>query len=180
MRNISLAAFVCAVACSIGPRADAADKIPGVTDTQIRIGQTMPYSGPASAYAIQGQVEQAYFRKLNERGGINGRKVELISLDDAYSPPKTVEQTRKLVESDEVLLIYGTLGTPTNSSIQEYLNIKKVPQVLILSGASKWSDHFDPSRSEAVPNCTDTGCSAGSTTACPNGPTITAAWGNRS
>lgn len=117
---------------------------PGVSDTEITIGQTMPYSGPASAYGIQGTVEIAYFKKLNEKGGINGRKVNLISLDDAYSPPKTVEQTRKLVENDNVMAIYGTVGTPPNSSIHKYLNSKKIPQILISSGASKWNDpkHF--------------------------------------
>lgn len=113
---------------------------PGVTDTEIKIGQTMPYSGPASAYGIVGLVEQAYFKSLNAKGGINGRKINLISLDDAYSPPKTVEQTRKLVESDEVLLIYGSVGTLTNTAVHKYLNGKKVPQVLISTGGSKWND----------------------------------------
>lgn len=113
---------------------------PGVTDTEIKIGQTMPYSGPASAYSILGIVEQAYFKNLNDKGGINGRKINLISMDDAYSPPKTVEQTRKLVESDEVLLIYGSIGTPTNTAVHKYLNSKKVPQVLISTGGSKWND----------------------------------------
>ncbi|MBN8963429.1 MAG: ABC transporter substrate-binding protein [Rhizobiales bacterium] len=113
---------------------------PGVTDTEVKIGQTMPYSGPASAYSILGLVERAYFNNLNAKGGINGRKINLISLDDAYSPPKTVEQTRKLVESDEVLLIYGSIGTPTNTAVHKYLNGKKVPQVLISSGGSKWND----------------------------------------
>lgn len=113
---------------------------PGVTDTEIKIGQTMPYSGPASAYSILGFVEQAYFKNLNDKGGINGRKINLISMDDAYSPPKTVEQTRKLVESDEVLLIYGSIGTPTNTAVHKYLNGKKVPQVLISTGGSKWND----------------------------------------
>ncbi|MFC0283610.1 ABC transporter substrate-binding protein [Camelimonas abortus] len=113
---------------------------PGVSDAEIRIGQTMPYSGPASAYGVQGAVEVAYFRRLNEKGGINGRKVNLISLDDAYSPPKTVEQTRKLVENENVLAMYGTVGTPTNTAVHRYLNQKKVPQILISTGASKWND----------------------------------------
>ncbi|MFC0283611.1 ABC transporter substrate-binding protein [Camelimonas abortus] len=116
---------------------------PGVSDTEIRLGQTMPYSGPASAYGLQGVVQQAFFRELNEKGGINGRKINLISLDDAYSPPKAVEQTRKLVENEEVLAIYGSLGTPSNTAIQKYLNSKKIPHILISTGASKWND---PSR----------------------------------
>ncbi len=113
---------------------------PGVTDTEIKFGQTMPYSGPASAYSIQGVVEQAYFKLLNQRGGIHGRRINLILLDHAYNPPKVVEQTRRLVEDDEVLAIVGTLGTPTNSAIHKYLNAKKVPHILIASGATKWND----------------------------------------
>jgi ABC-type branched-subunit amino acid transport system substrate-binding protein len=113
---------------------------PGVTDTEIKIGQTMPYSGAASAYSQYGKIETAYFNMLGEQGGINGRKIKLISLDDGYSPPKTVEQTRKLVEQDNVLLIFGTVGTPTNSAIQKYLNAKKVPQLFPASGATKWGD----------------------------------------
>jgi branched-chain amino acid transport system substrate-binding protein len=113
---------------------------PGVTDTEIRIGNIMPYSGPLSAYGITGRAEAAYFRKINAEGGINGRKIKFISYDDAYTPPKTVEQARKLVESDEVFLIFGTLGTPTNTAIQKYMNAKKVPQLFVQSGASKWND----------------------------------------
>lgn len=113
---------------------------PGVTDAEIKLGQTMPYSGPASAYGLQGVVQQAFFKELNARGGVNGRKINLISLDDGYSPPKAVEQTRKLVESEDVLAIYGSLGTPSNSATQKYLNSKKVPQILISSGASRWND----------------------------------------
>jgi len=120
--------------------AEAAEYGPGVTDTEIKIGQTMPYSGPASAYAVVGHVEQAYFDMVNAKGGVNGRKVKLISLDDGYSPPKTVEQTRKLVEQDEVLAVIGSLGTATNSAVQKYLNAKKVPQLLISTGATKWND----------------------------------------
>ena len=105
---------------------------PGVTDAEIRIGQTVPYRGPLSALAIFGRVETAYLRKINEAGGINGRKVTLISLDDAFSLPKTVEQTRKLVEDDGVLAIVGSTGTPTNLAIAKYLNANKVPQILIL------------------------------------------------
>jgi branched-chain amino acid transport system substrate-binding protein len=112
----------------------------GATDTEIKIGNIMPYSGPLSAYGVIGEAEAAYFRMINEQGGINGRKISFISYDDAYSPPKTVEQARKLVESDEVLLIFSPLGTPTNSSIHKYMNAKKVPQLFISSGASKWDD----------------------------------------
>ncbi|KJC47914.1 ABC transporter substrate-binding protein [Bradyrhizobium sp. LTSP857] len=112
----------------------------GATDTEIRIGNIMPYSGPASAYAVIGQTEDAYFNKVNAEGGINGRKVKFISYDDAYSPPKTVEQARKLVESDGVLLIFGSLGTSTNGAIRKYMNEKKVPQLFVASGASKWND----------------------------------------
>ncbi|MBR0963251.1 ABC transporter substrate-binding protein [Bradyrhizobium diazoefficiens] len=120
----------------------AADKQydPGASDTEIKIGQTMPYSGPASAYGTQGRTEAAYWKMINSQGGINGRKVTLLSMDDGYSPPKTVEQTRKLVEQDEILANIGSLGTPTNSSIQKYLNGKKVPHILISTGASKWND----------------------------------------
>lgn len=113
---------------------------PGVTDTEVKLGQTMPYSGPASAYGLQGVIQQAFFKEINDKGGINGRKINLISLDDGYSPPKAVEQTRKLVESDGVLAIYGSLGTPSNTATQKYLNSKKIPQILISSGASKWND----------------------------------------
>lgn len=122
--------------------ASAAD--PGVTDTSIKLGNTMPFSGPASGYSAVGKTETAYFKMLNDKGGINGRKVELISLDDGYSPPKTVEQTRRLVEQDEVFAMVGSLGTPTNIAVQKYLNAKKVPQVVPFSGASRWNDakHF--------------------------------------
>src|SRR5438477_10617708 len=112
----------------------------GATDTEIKIGNIMPYSGPASAYGVIGKTEEAYFRKINAEGGINGRKINFVSYDDAYSPPKTVEQARKLVESDEVLLIFNPLGTPPNSAIQKYLNTKKVPQLLVATGATKWND----------------------------------------
>jgi branched-chain amino acid transport system substrate-binding protein len=112
----------------------------GASDTEIKIGQTMPYSGPASAYSVIGKIELAYFKRLNENGGINGRKVNLMSLDDGYSPPKTVEMTRKLVEQDEVLFLMGSLGTAPNSAIHKYVNSKKIPHVFVASGASKWSD----------------------------------------
>jgi branched-chain amino acid transport system substrate-binding protein len=112
----------------------------GATDTEIKIGNIMPYSGPASAYGIIGKTEAAYFKKVNAAGGINGRKINFISYDDAYSPPKTVEQARKLVESDEVLFVFNSLGTPPNSAIQKYMNSKKVPQLFVATGATKWND----------------------------------------
>ena len=112
----------------------------GATDTEIKIGNIMPYSGPASAYGVIGKTEQAYFNKINAEGGINGRKINFISYDDAYSPPKTVEQARKLVESDEVLFVFNPLGTPPNSAIQKYMNMKKVPQLFVATGATKWND----------------------------------------
>ena len=107
---------------------------------EIRVGQTLPYSGPLSGFGAIGRVQEAYFEKINAEGGINGRKVKFISLDDAYSPPKTVEHTRKLVEQDEVLLMFGSLGTATNNAVHRYLNEKKVPQLFVLSGATKWAD----------------------------------------
>jgi branched-chain amino acid transport system substrate-binding protein len=112
----------------------------GATDTEIKIGNVMPYSGPASAYGIIGKTEAAYFKKINDAGGINGRKIDFVSYDDAYSPPKAVEQARKLVESDEVLLVFNSLGTPSNSAIQKYMNAKKVPQLFVATGATKWND----------------------------------------
>ena len=115
----------------------------GATDTEIKIGNIMPYSGPASAYGVIGKTEEAYFKKINAEGGINGRKINFISYDDAYSPPKAVEQARKLVESDEVLVVFNPLGTPSNSAIQKYLNAKKVPQLFVATGATKWNDPKD-------------------------------------
>jgi branched-chain amino acid transport system substrate-binding protein len=115
----------------------------GATDTEIKIGNIMPYSGPASAYGVIGKTEQAYFNKINAEGGINGRKINFISYDDGYSPPKAVEQARKLVESDEVLVVFNSLGTPSNSAIQKYLNAKKVPQLFVATGATKWNDPKD-------------------------------------
>ena len=111
----------------------------GTSDTEIKIGNIMPYSGPASAYGVIGRTEAAYFKKINAEGGVNGRKINFISYDDGYSPPKTVEQARKLVESDEVLLIFSPLGTPTSTAIQKYMNEKKVPQLFVSSGATKWN-----------------------------------------
>jgi ABC-type branched-subunit amino acid transport system substrate-binding protein len=115
----------------------------GATDTEIKIGNIMPYSGPASAYGVIGKTEAAYFKKINDAGGINGRKINFVSYDDAYSPPKTVEQARKLVESDEVLFIFNSLGTPPNSAIHKYMNAKKVPQLFVATGATKWNDPKD-------------------------------------
>ena len=113
---------------------------PGATDTEIKIGNIMPYSGPASAYSAIGKAEAAYFQKINDEGGINGRKIKFLSVDDGYSPPKTVEMARKLVEQDEVLFIFQVLGTPPSSAIQKYMNTKKVPELFVASGASKWDD----------------------------------------
>jgi branched-chain amino acid transport system substrate-binding protein len=113
---------------------------PGVTDTEIKIGQTMPYSGPLSAYGTIGKAEMAYFDMVNRQGGVNGRKINLVSLDDGYSPPRTVEQTRRLVESEEVLLLFSSFGTPTNTAVLKYLNGKQVPQLLIAGASMKWSD----------------------------------------
>jgi len=118
--------------------------MPGVTDSEIRIGQTMPYSGPLSAYSTVGKLEQAYFKMINDQGGINGRRINLISLDDGYSPPKTVEQIRKLVEQDEVAFIFQSLGAVTNAVIQKYLNDRQIPQLFVADGSSRWDDprHF--------------------------------------
>src|SRR2546429_4107861 len=127
---------------SAGFEAGAAEKMygPGVTDTEIKIGQTVPYSGPASAFSSYGRIMTGYFQMLNEKGGINGRKVNLISLDNAFSPPKAIEQTRKLVESDEVLADVGTVGTVPNIAIQKYLNQNKVPHVFASAGGRRFND----------------------------------------
>jgi ABC-type branched-subunit amino acid transport system substrate-binding protein len=136
---VALTAF--AVAAVIATSASAQKKYdPGASDTEIKIGNIMPYSGPASSYGVIGKTEEAYFRKINAEGGINGRKINFITYDDAYSPPKAIEQARKLVESDEVLLIFQPLGTPSNSATQKYMNSKKVPQLFVATGATKWGD----------------------------------------
>ncbi|MGL3211183.1 ABC transporter substrate-binding protein [Bradyrhizobium sp. BR 1433] len=122
------------------PTSSLAAEMRGVTSTEIRIGQTMPYSGPVSAFGALGKGEAGYFRMLNERGGINGRKINFISLDDSYAPPKTVEQTRRLVESDEVALIFSSIGTAHNTAIAKYLQGKNIPQLFLASGASKFGD----------------------------------------
>lgn len=139
-RLFSLGLFVAGL--TLIPSAVIAQKAygPGVSDTEIKIGNSMPYSGPASGYGSQGRAEVAYYKMINSKGGVNGRKINFITYDDAYSPPKTVEQTRKLVEQDEVLAVTGTIGTATNSAIQKYMNQKKVPQLFVSSGASKWND----------------------------------------
>jgi branched-chain amino acid transport system substrate-binding protein len=136
---------LCAASCLLAAPAVAEKKYgPGVTDTEIKIGQTVPYSGPSSVWGILGRVESAYFDDINAAGGINGRKITWISLDDGYSPPKAVEQIRRLVEQEQVLAIMGSLGTPTNLAVQRYLNGRKVPQALIATGTSHWNDpaHF--------------------------------------
>ena len=135
------AAALAAIALAVSPAAAADMNGPGVTKTQITLGQTMPYSGPASAYGAIGKAEAAYFQMINDEGGINGRKIKLISLDDGYSPPKTVEQTRKLVEEDHVLAAYSGLGTPTSTAVHKYLNHKKVPQLFLATGATKWGNY---------------------------------------
>jgi branched-chain amino acid transport system substrate-binding protein len=134
---------VTALALALGTSVALAQKKygPGVTDKEIKIGNIMPYSGPASAYGLIGKTIAAYFNKVNAEGGVNGRKINFISYDDSYSPPKTVEMARKLVESDGVLLIFQSLGTPTNTAIEKYMNAKKVPQLFVATGATKWGDY---------------------------------------
>jgi branched-chain amino acid transport system substrate-binding protein len=142
--NARIAALTAAVMVFISTVALADKKYDsGASDTEIKIGNIMPYSGPASAYAVIGKTEAAYFNKINAEGGINGRKINFISYDDGYSPPKAVEQARKLVEGDEVLTVFNSLGTPSNSAIEKYMNAKKVPQLFVATGASKWNDPKD-------------------------------------
>ena len=131
-----------AAAFVLSAQAGAADKkyAPGVSDTEIKIGQTMPYSGPASAYGVIGKTESAYFKMINEAGGVNGRKINLVSLDDSYSPPKTVEQIRRLVEQEQVAFIFNMLGTPCCAAVRQYLNDNKVPQLFVATGAAMFSD----------------------------------------
>jgi branched-chain amino acid transport system substrate-binding protein len=146
MRSSKLhAALIAAAAFALTSSTVSAQKKydTGASDTEIKIGNIMPYSGPASAYGVIGKTEKAYFDKINAEGGINGRKINFISYDDGYSPPKAVEQARKLVESDEVLIVFNSLGTPSNSAIQKYLNSKKVPQLFVATGATKWNDPKD-------------------------------------
>ena len=136
-------AFVLALAATLGLSlavTPAAAQWPGVTPTEIKIGNTNPYSGPASAYGTIGKVIGAYFQKVNDEGGVNGRKINFITLDDGYSPPKTVEMVRRLVEQDQVAFVFQTLGTPTNSAIHKYMNQQKVPHLFVATGATKWGD----------------------------------------
>jgi branched-chain amino acid transport system substrate-binding protein len=143
-RRTFLQSSAAAAAFAASASSARADNAPGVTDTEIKIGQTMPYSGPASAYGVIGRAEAAYFKMINEKGGVNGRKINFISLDDAYSPPKTVEQIRRLVEQEQVAFIFNSLGTPPNAAIRQYLNDNKVPQLFVATGAAMFSDpaHF--------------------------------------
>lgn len=144
LRTSSVRTSVAAIAAVMltAGAATAADKKydPGASDTEIKIGQTVPHSGPGSLYGVLGRVGEAYFQMLNEKGGINGRKVKFITLDDSYSAPKAVEATRRLVEQEEVLALYGSLGTAPQTAVHKYLNSKKVPQLLLNTGASKWND----------------------------------------
>jgi len=139
-RHVLLACVLLGLAVGATPASAQKKYDPGASDTEIKVGNIMPYSGPLSAYAQIGRTEAAFFRMINEQGGINGRKINFISYDDAFSPPKTVEQARKLVESDEVLLIFQSLGTPTNNAIQKYMDQKKVPQLFVATGATKFGD----------------------------------------
>jgi branched-chain amino acid transport system substrate-binding protein len=140
IRSILLASLALGLSAAANPAAAQKKYDPGVTDREIKIGNIMPYSGPLSAYALIGRTQAAFFNKINAEGGINGRKINFISYDDGFSPPKTVEQARKLVESDEVLLIFQSLGTPTNNAIRPYMNQKKVPQLFVATGATQFGD----------------------------------------
>ena len=139
-KRMLLASIAAGLVAAAGPALAQKKYDAGATDTEIKIGNTNPYSGPASAYGLIGKTIDAYFKKVNAEGGINGRKVNFITYDDGYSPPKAVEQVRKLVESDEVLLVFQPLGTPSNTAIQKYMNAKKVPQLFVATGATKWGD----------------------------------------
>ncbi len=152
-RRSFLQSGAAAAAFISGARAARADT-PGVTDTEIHLGQTMPYSGPASAYGVDGKAEVAYFKMINDMGGVNGRKINLISLDDGYSPPKTVEQTRRLVEQEQVAFLFSPLGTPPNAAIRQYCNDNKIPQLFVATGASTFADpkHFPWTMSGVLPN----------------------------
>src|SRR6202162_3465819 len=138
--HYTIPAIVLGMALATSPTSAQKNYDVGATDTEIKIGNINPYSGPASAYGTIGKTISAYFKKVNAEGGVNGRKIDFISYDDGYSPPKAVEQARKLVESDEVLLIFQSLGTPSNSAIHKYMNAKQVPQLFVATGATKWDD----------------------------------------
>src|SRR5436190_1376061 len=142
-RRAALALAIGSAFAAQNAAAQAAKHGPGASATEIKLGQTMPYSGPASAYGTIGRLHSAYFKMINEKGGVNDRMINLISLDDGYSPPKAVEQVRRLVEQDEVLALFQTLGTPSNSAIHKYVNAKKVPHLLLATGATKWGDPKD-------------------------------------
>jgi branched-chain amino acid transport system substrate-binding protein len=141
--RMAVAAFIAFASC-VDPASAQKKYDPGATDSEIKLGQTMPYSGPLSGFITLAKAEIAYFDMINAQGGVNGRKIKMISLDDGFMPPKTVELTRQLVESDQVLAISGSLGTATNAAVQKYLNTKKVPQLFLATGASRWADpeHF--------------------------------------
>jgi branched-chain amino acid transport system substrate-binding protein len=143
-RSLLQSAAAAAAYSAQGFRAARAENAPGVTDTEIKIGKTMPYSGPLSSYSVLGRAQAAYFKMINEQGGLNGRRLNLISVDDGYSPPKTVEQTRRLVEQEQVAFLFGPLGTPTSLAVRQYCNDNKVPQLFISGSGSVFSDpqHF--------------------------------------
>ena len=138
--GLLLTALACGILAAIALPASAGD-LPGVTATEIKIGQTIPYSGGASAYGVIGKAETAFFQMVNDQGGVAGHKINFISYDDGYSPPKTVEQVRRLIEEDQVAFLFNTLGTPTNTAIQKYVNQKKVPHLFLATGADKWGDY---------------------------------------
>ncbi len=140
MRTRPIIAITVALALGVALAAPARGADPGVTATEIKIGNTMPYSGSASAYGTIGKAEAAYFKKVNDEGGVNGRKINFVTYDDAYSPPKAVEMVRKLVEDDDVLLVFNPLGTPSNTAIWKYMNERKVPHLFLSTGATKWND----------------------------------------
>ena len=140
-RRDALAAIGTVLATGAAWTAARAQTTPGVTATEIKIGHTIAYSGPASAYGVIGKLESAFFKMVNDQGGVAGRKINFISYDDGYSPPKTVEQVRRLIEEDQVDFLFNTLGTPTNSAIQRYVNQKKVPHLFVSTGADKWGDY---------------------------------------
>ncbi len=138
-RTAASALMLAGLLCAVRPA--QADDLPGVTATELKIGNTNAYSGPASAYGVIAKAESAFFKMVNDQGGVAGHKIDFISYDDAYSPPKTVEMVRKLIEEDQVAFLFNTLGTPTNTAIQRYVNMKKVPQLFISTGADKWGDY---------------------------------------
>src|ERR1700745_449924 len=140
MKWTSIAVLMACVVLATAPASAQKKYDAGASDSEIKIGNVEAYSGPASAYGVIGKTEEAYFKMINDRGGINGRKVNFVSYDDAYSPPKAVEAVRKLVESDEGLLVFNPLGTPSNTAIQKYLNSKKIPQLFVATGATQWTD----------------------------------------